>query len=158
MQFLNLNLQWQFFSHYLNDSALEILKIKMNFKSLIFIAGAVALASAQESSENLAEESPSMEAAQVECHPGYNRCARCFGAAAKKARRYRAIVNWRNSQNKANVKVYYARLAYRNKQVKYWSSTWYRAQYKTYLARRNYTNKRYSQLVGQANRYYANCQ
>ena len=81
----------------------------MNFKSLVFIAGAVALASASSFEES------TQELAQAECHPGYSRCTRCFGAAKKRANRYRAIVNWRNTQNKANSKWYHSKLAYRNR-------------------------------------------
>ena len=123
----------------------------MNFKSLIFIAGAVALATAS-------TEESTQELAQAECHPGYSRCSRCFGAAKKRANRYKAIINWRNSQNKANLKTYYARSAYKNKQYKYYAATWYAAQLRTYRARQAAIAGRVRSWTAQNNRYYANCQ
>jgi hypothetical protein len=124
----------------------------MNFKSLVFIAGAVALASASSFQES------TQELAQAECHPGYSRCTRCFGAAKKRANRYKAIVNWRNSQNRANSKWYHRQLATRNRQYKYYSATWYAAQLKMYRARQRVIANRVRSWTAQTNRYYANCQ
>ena len=90
----------------------------MNFKSLVFIAGAVALATASSFEES------TQELAQAECHPGYSRCSRCFGAAAKRANRYRAIINWRNAHNKANHNTYHSNNRYRIAKSKYWRVTW----------------------------------
>jgi hypothetical protein len=128
------------------------LQISMNFKAALFLAGALAAVSASSFQES------TQELAQAECHPGYSRCTRCFGAAKKRANRYRAIVNWRNSQNKANVAWYHRHNRVRVSKVRYWSNNWYRAQYKRYIARHRYISKRYAQLIAYYNRLYANCQ
>ena len=124
----------------------------MNFKSLVFIAGAVALASASSFEES------TQELAQAECHPGYSRCTRCFGAAKKRANRYRAIVNWRNSQIRANNKWYQGRYNYRNRMYKYYSATYYAAQLRSLRARQRSIANRVRSWTAQTNRYYANCQ
>ena len=79
----------------------------MNFKTILFFAGAIAIASAQseESSEQLAQtpidEDSAPELAQVECHPGYSRCRRCFGAKARYNSRSKSLSNWIRNYSKS---------------------------------------------------------
>ena len=77
----------------------------MNFKTFLLFAGALAIASAQTETEqdiNMAEESPE-ELAEAACHPGPARCRRCIGAAARRARRWRQIIAWRNPKWRTNL-------------------------------------------------------
>ena len=107
----------------------------MNFKSLILIAGVVAVATAsspvgEEDSNKMAQshEVESNQMAETECHPGPGRCSRCFSALGKRQTRYRQIIAWRNSQRKSLGKWYSAQARYRAGRLSYFKSTWYKAR------------------------------
>ena len=131
----------------------------MNFKTLLFITGALALASAQEATEqsiNMAEESPE-QLAEAACHPGPARCARCRGAAAKRARRWRQIVAWRNVYQR-NIGRWYATLMKkRNQQYRYYAGPYYQWILKNYRAKVAYKNRIVASWVKTMNWRYNNC-
>ena len=90
----------------------------MNFKTLIFLAGAVALATACEgedcSSNMMAEDASEQLAEKRNCNAVNPKlCASCRGAGARRARRWRQIVSWRNAQRQALSKWWSGRLRYR---------------------------------------------
>ena len=131
----------------------------MNFKTFILIAGALAVASAQQETEqsiNMVEESPE-QLAEAACHPGPARCARCRGAAAKRARRWRQIVAWRNNYQRNLNRWYHNMMRHRNKQYRYWAGPYYHWILKNYRAKVAYKNRIVASWVRTMNWRYNNC-
>ena len=99
----------------------------------------------------------SNQLAEAICHPGPGRCAPCFSALAKRQRRWRQIVSWRNSQLRALSKWYNGRARYRAARVRYWATPYYRAIYKQYLSKHRYINRVVAAWTKTMNWRYANC-
>ena len=120
------------------------------FKAILLI-GAVALASAQDMEE-------SNQLVERNCHRvNPSICARCAGAAAKRARRWRQIVAWRNNYQRGINRWYAAYMKKRAAQLRYWGSTryaWIRKQYANRLA---YKNRVVASWVRTMNWRYNNC-
>ena len=137
----------------------------MNFKTILFFAGAIAIASANsmESSENLVEtpidEDSAPELAQVECHPGYSRCRRCFGARARYNSRMRSLNNWFRNYSKGVNSRWASSNASRNRLYRHYSTSGpvYKAALKKYYAGRAYLYKRNASWKALIARQYRTC-
>ena len=82
----------------------------MNFKTVLVLAGSLAIVSASsmvEKSADLAEASTSQEMAQVEkCGVSPKVCMRCQGAPKRRAAYWKRIVSYRNAQ-RAKIAAYW---------------------------------------------------
>ena len=117
----------------------------------ILLVGAIALASAQ----NMEESNQLVERRCNRVSPGI--CARCAGAAAKRARRWRQIVAWRNNYQRNLNRWYHNMMRHRNKQYRYWAGPYYHWILKNYRAKVAYKNRIVASWVRTMNWRYNNC-
>jgi hypothetical protein len=136
----------------------------MNFRSLILIAGVVAVATAsspaaEEDSNKMAQsqEEESNKMVETECHPGPSRCAPCFSALKKRNLRYRQIIAWRNSQRSHIGRWYSAQAKYRAAKLRYYSHTFYRARLAQYYAKHRWINRVVASWTKTMHYKYNNC-
>ena len=132
------------------------------YKTLLFI-GAIAFAAANDcqdgkcGSNALAEEDSNMMAERACMKVSPSRCAACAGAAAKRARRWRQIVAWRNNYQRGINRWYHAYMRKRAAQLRYWGSTRYAWIRKQYYNRLRYKNRVVASWVRTMNWRYNNC-